>query len=102
MSSVSDRSLHCLYAAPDSGAAMRLRESLASDDPVLLLDKAVTLTRATHPELANWLATGAQLYALQDDLDAYVVTDVHVGITPVSYADWVRLTERYRTQALWR
>ena len=92
----------CLSAAPRSAAALRLRALLQPDEPVLLLGAAVVLAASAHPQLPDWLASGARFYALEEDLQAYGVLEAHEAITPVSYADWVRLTETYATQTLWR
>jgi len=102
MSSASKGTLHCLSAAPDSSVARRLLALVDAREPVLLLGKAVVLAAKAHPELPHWIASGVALYALEEDLQAYAVTDTLAGVTRTSYADWVSLSERYETQTLWR
>lgn len=102
MSLASEGTLHCLSASPDSGAARRLLAQIAPGEPVLLLSRAVLLADASHPELSQWIASGAVIYALDEDLLAYAVTKEHSCVTRTSYVDWVSLSERYPTQTLWR
>ncbi|WOJ94185.1 DsrH/TusB family sulfur metabolism protein [Congregibacter variabilis] len=102
MSLASESTLHCLYASPNSGAALRLLAQIAPREPVLLLSKAVLLADASHPQVPRWITSGAVIYALDEDLQAYAVTNVHAAITRTSYADWVLLSERCPTQTLWR
>lgn len=102
MSSVSRETLHCLCACPDSETGKRLLTQLTPAEPVLLLGKAAALAAASHPQLNYWIASGATLYALEDDLQAYAVHKPHATVTAIDYAGWVSLSERYRTQLLWR
>ena len=93
--------LHCLYRAPNSPTANRLLEQVAAGDLVLLLGEAVILARETHPELASWVAAGATLYALRDDLAAHGVAALAPEVTAADFADWVALSERCVTQVAW-
>ncbi|WP_439100468.1 sulfurtransferase complex subunit TusB [Congregibacter sp.] len=102
MSSVSERTLHCLSCTPRSPAAQRLLARLEPQDPVLLLGKAVILAGESHPEIQEWVATGALLYALEADLQAYGVSALHPSVVSADYAHWVKLSENHRTQTLWR
>lgn len=102
MSSVSDTTLNCLYASETSAAAQSLLAALTSHDVVLMLGHAVSLLRPTHPELESWLATGATLYALDEDLLAHGIQAPHEAVTVLDFAGWVRLTEIHRTQTVWR
>jgi sulfur relay protein TusB/DsrH len=77
-------------------------EQIAPGEPVLLLSKAVLLADASHPELPQWMAAGAVIYALEEDLQAYAVINQHPSVIRTSYTDWVLLSERYPTQTLWR
>lgn len=95
-------SLHCLYAAPDSDAAERLRGQLSPNDCVLLLGSAVRLAAPEHPLLSSWLTLGIPLYALEDDLAAYGVSAAHAGVSTVDYAGWVSLSEAQPNQCVWR
>ncbi|EED33032.1 sulfur relay protein TusB/DsrH [gamma proteobacterium NOR5-3] len=102
MSLVSEGTLHCLSASPGSPVARRLLTQVDGGQPVLLLGRAVILAAASHPDLPQWIASGAALYALEEDLQAYAVSEPGPGVTRASYADWVALSERYPTQTLWR
>ncbi|EAQ97924.2 sulfurtransferase complex subunit TusB [Congregibacter litoralis] len=102
MSSVSDRPLHCLSSAPRSQAGQRLLAMLEPQDDVLLLGKAVVLAGITHPDIQEWVASGAQLHALEEDLRAYGARELHPSIVSTDYAGWVRLSENHQTQVLWR
>ncbi|WOJ95818.1 DsrH/TusB family sulfur metabolism protein [Congregibacter brevis] len=102
MSSVSDRSLHCIASAPLSPAGQRLLAQLEKDDPLLLTGKAVALAAASHPSITDWVATGAVIHALEEDLLAHGITDLHPSVITTDYVGWVSLTENYRTQVLWR
>lgn len=102
MSLASDRSLHCLASAPESLAGQRLLAQLEKDDPVLLNGQAVVLAAASHPSITDWLATGALIHVLKEDLLAHGITDLHSSVVSTDYAGWVSLSEIYRTQVLWR
>lgn len=102
MSSVSEGTLHCLSGAPESEAAQRLLSQLQPGDTVLLLGKSVVLAATNHPDNQRWLELGISLYALDEDLVAYAVTEPHRSVIAVSYADWVELSETCSTQTLWR
>jgi sulfur relay protein TusB/DsrH len=102
MSSASDTTLNCLYGDETSSAARSLLAALSRDDSVLILGRAVSLLRPTHPELRDWLATGAHLYALDEDLLAHGIQTPHEAVTVLNYEGWVRLTEVHRTQTVWR
>jgi sulfur relay protein TusB/DsrH len=93
--------LHCLYRLPDSPTAARLLAQLGATDVVLLLGEAVVLARDSHPELATWVASGARLYALTDDLSAYGIDTPAPEVRAASYADWVSLSEACATQTAW-
>lgn len=93
--------LHCLYRMPDSPTALRLLEELSPGDIVLLLGEAVVLARESNPALAEWVATGARLHALDDDIAAYGIGASAPEVSPVSYADWVALSEQCNTQRAW-
>ncbi|MFT4769954.1 MAG: sulfur relay protein TusB/DsrH [Glaciecola sp.] len=102
MSSASEGTLHCLSASSASAAGRRLLAQIERDQTVLLLGKAVVLAAASHPELPQWIASGVALYALEDDLQAYAVTELHPCVIRTDYAGWVALSESHRTQTLWR
>ncbi|WP_439107320.1 sulfurtransferase complex subunit TusB [Congregibacter sp.] len=102
MSLVSEGTLHCIARDPSSTSGQRLLEQLQAGDSVLLLGKAVTLAGTSHPAAPEWIATGASLHALAEDLLAYAVQDAHPAVTSIDYAGWVALSESLRTQTLWR
>jgi sulfur relay protein TusB/DsrH len=93
--------LHCLYRTPDSPAALRLLEELSPADTVLLLGEGVVLARESNPALAEWVATGARLHVLDDDMAAYGIDAPAPEVSPLSYADWVALSEQCNTQRAW-
>lgn len=93
---------HCLNKSPDSPAAQRLLAQLRAGEAVVLLGPAVRLAAVSHPALTSWLSTGAQLYALEEDLRAYAVGTVHVDVQSIDYAGWVKLSEAHSNQRLWR
>jgi len=93
--------LHCLYASPESTAALRCRAALAPGDAVLLLGAAVRLADPAHPALPQWGGGHeAALYALQEDLAAHGVAPAPL-VTAVDYAGWVRLSEELPRQQVW-
>jgi sulfur relay protein TusB/DsrH len=102
MSSVSDKTLNCLYGSAASPAAQRLLATLEDGDVVLLLGEAVSLARATHPALTDWQSRGAKIFALKEDIEAYAIIPVHASVRVLDYAGWVNLSELHRTQTLWR
>lgn len=95
-------SLHCLYADPASNTAERLRILAAADDAILLLGAAAALARRDHPGLARWCDTGAGLYALATDLDAYGVDPVDGRVQVIDPRGWLRLAIEQPRQLLWR
>jgi sulfur relay protein TusB/DsrH len=93
--------LHCLYRTPDSPTALRLLQQLLPGDVVVLLAESVVLARESNPALAEWVATGARLHALDDDLLAHGVSKPAPEVSSVSYLDWLSLSEQCTTQIAW-
>ena len=94
--------LHCLYTARDTQMLERLLASAESNDALLLLSSAVTLTRGHNPLLERWQRQGGRVYALEEDLAAYGSDQPHETFEVVNYAGWVALSTRHPKQQVWR
>lgn len=91
--------LHCIY----SGSVLSqpgFLEQLGEDDALLLLGSAVYL--AAHDKVGpKAFPVALALYALDEDLQAYGITSLSNGVTPIDYDGWVQLSTTHSAQQVW-
>jgi len=94
--------LHCLSCDAYAPAVDDMLAWATTGDTVLLLGHACNMARPGHPRLAELVASGVRLHALDDDLALHGIDTPDERVRSVDFSDWVTLASDCGQQMNWR
>ena len=95
--------LHCVFSKALGGASLhQLQRTAGPGDAILLTGPSVRVAQRDHKELPAWLATGAKLVVLEEDLCLMAVDDVDERIAVTDQQGFLDLAIEHPKQMAWR